>query len=56
MQWNDIILPTVVPHLKEPKLRVECLTSRPVPDGHLENFLKMNKGQSFQGVVLRGML
>ena len=57
MQWNNIILPTVVSHLKETKLRVECLASRPAPDGHLENFLKkVNKGQSFQGVVLRGTL
>ena len=57
MQRNDIILPTVVSHLKETKLRVECLTSRPVPDGHLENFLKkVNESQSFQGVVLRGTL
>lgn len=57
MQRNDIILPTVVSHLKESKLRVECLTSRPAPDGHLENFLQMvKKGQSFQGVVLSGTL
>ena len=57
MQRNDIILPTAVSNLKETKLRVECLTSRPVPDGHLENFLKkVNESQSFQGVVLRGTL
>ena len=57
MQRNDILLPTVVSHLKETKLRVECLTSRPVPDVHLENFLKkVNKSRSFQGVVLRGTL
>ena len=57
MQRNDIILPTVVSHLKESKLRIECLTSRPAPDGHLENFLQtVKKGQSFQGVVLSGTL
>ena len=57
MQRNDIILPTIVSHLKESKLRVECLTSRPAPDGHLENCLPtMKKGQSFPGVVLSGTL
>ena len=51
------IVPTVVSHLKETKLRVECLTSHPVSEGHLENFLKkVNKGQLFQGVVVRGTL
>ena len=57
MQQNGIMLLTVISHLRETKLRVECHTSRPVPDGHFENFLKkVNKRQSFQGVVLRGTL
>ena len=44
MQRNDIILPTIVSHLKESKLRVECLTSRPAPDGHLKLSTDNEKG------------
>ena len=57
MQRNDIILPTVVSLLNETMVRIECLTSRPVPDGHLTKFLQtVENGPSFQGVVLRGSL
>lgn len=57
MHRNDIILPTVVSLLKESMVRIKCLTSRPVPDGHLAKFLRMVKDtQTFQGIVLRGSL
>ena len=57
MQRNDIILPTVVFLLKESLVRIESLPSRPVPDGHLTQFLQATKtNQTFQGVVLRGSL
>lgn len=57
MQRNDIILPTVVSLLKESMVRIECLKSGPVPDGHLANFLQTVKDtQTFQGIVLRGSL
>lgn len=54
MQRNDI-LPTVVSLLKETVLRTECLTSRPLPDGHLAKFLQDHKDdQPFQGITLQG--
>lgn len=57
MQRNDIILPTVVSLLKESLVRIESLPSRPVPDGHLTQFLQATKtNQTFQGVVLKGSL
>jgi len=57
MQRNDIILPTVVSLLKESLVCIECLTSCPVPDGHLAKFLQTVKDtQTFQGIVLRGSL
>ena len=57
MQRNDIILSTIVSHLKKSMVRIECLTSRPVPDGHLAKFTQMVKNDlSFQGVVLKGSL
>ena len=57
MQRNDIILPTVVSHLKETTLKVECLVKRPVPDGHLAKFMQKVEGtQTFQGVDLTGSL
>ena len=38
-------------------VRIDCLTSRPAPDGHLAKFLQIIKGaQTFQGVDLRGSL
>lgn len=37
--------------------RIECLSSRPVPDGHLIKFMQQVEGtQNFQGVGLRGSL
>ena len=57
MQRNDIILPTVVSHLKETMVRIESLRSRPVPDVHLARFQQMVKnGLSFQSIVLSGSL
>ena len=57
MQRNDIILPTVVSLLKETVLRTECLTSHPLPDGHLAKFLQGHKDdQPFQGITLKGSL
>ena len=38
-------------------VHIECLTSHPVPDGHLAKFLQTVKDtQTFQGIVLRGSL
>lgn len=55
MQRNDIILPTVVSLLKESMVRIECVKSSPVADGHLAKFLQTVKDtQTFQGIVLRG--
>lgn len=55
MQRNDIILSTVVSHLEESMVRIEC--GHPVPGGHLATFLQMvENGPSFQGVALRGSL
>ena len=55
MQRNDIILPTVVSHLKETVLRVESLANHPVADGHLAKFWKTVEGTyTFQGVDLTG--
>lgn len=43
--------------LKETMARIECLSSRPVPDGHLIKFMQQVEGtQNFQGVGLRGSL
>ena len=57
MQQNYIILPTVVSLFKETMPRIECLASRPVPDGHLTKFMQKVEGtQNFQGVPLRGSL
>ena len=57
MQRNDIILPTVVSHLKETVLGVESLANRPVADGHLARFWKTVEGTyTFQGVDLTGSI
>lgn len=57
MQRNDIILPSVVSHLKETLVRIESVTRRPVADGHLAKFWKKVEGtQTFQGVTLTGSI
>lgn len=57
MQRNDIILPSVVSHLKETLLRVESVARRPVTDGHLAKFWEKVEGtQTFQGVTLTGSI
>lgn len=57
MQRNDLILPTCVSLLKETITRVECIKSRPIPDGHLAKFLKkVESSSSFQGLALNGSL
>lgn len=57
MQPNDLILPVSVSLVKEAMARVECLKSRPIPDGHLAAFLKNVKSASdLQGIALTGSL
>ncbi len=57
MQRNEIILPTVVSHLKETLLRVESIAKRPVVDGYLDKFWKKVEGNhTFQGVNLTGSI
>lgn len=57
MQRNDIILPSVVSHLKETLVRIESVTLRPVADGHLAKFWEKVEGtQTFQGVTLTGSI
>ena len=57
MQCNDLILPVSVSLLKETMARVECLKSRPIPNGHLSAFLKhVERGNDFQSIHLTGSL
>ena len=57
MQQNDIILPSVVSHLKETLLRVESVARIPLSDGHLAKFWEKVEGtQTFQGVTLTGSI
>ena len=57
MQRNDLILSVSVSLVKEAMARVECLKSRPIPDGHLAAFLKNVKSASdVQGIALTGSL
>lgn len=57
MQRNDLTLPVLVSLLKETMARVECLKSRPIPNGHLAAFLKhVAGGNDFQSVSLMGSL
>ena len=57
MQRNDIILPSVVSHLKKTLLRVESVACHPVVDGHLAKFWEKVEGtQTFQGVTLTGSI
>lgn len=57
MQRNDLILPVSVSLLKETMARVECLKSRPIPNGHLATFLKhFERGNDFQSIHLTGSL
>lgn len=57
MQRNDIILPSVVSHLKETLLRVESVARTPVSDGHLAKFWEKVEGtHTFQGVTLTGSI
>ena len=52
MQRNDIILPSVVSHLRETLVRIESVTRRSVADGHLAKFWEKVEGtQTFQGVT-----
>lgn len=56
MQRNDIILPTAVSHLKETLLRVESIANRPVVDGYLDKFWKVEGNHTFQGENLTGSI
>ena len=54
MEINDIILPSVVSHLKETLVRIESVARHPVADGHLAKFWEKVEGtQTFQGVTDR---
>ena len=45
-------MPVSVSLLKETMARVECLKSRPIPDGHLSVFLKhVERGNDFQATA-----
>lgn len=57
MQRNDLILPVSVSLLKETMARVECIMSRPIPNGHLAAFLKhVEGGNNFQSIQLTGSI
>lgn len=57
MQRNDIILPSVVSHLKETLVRIESVACHPVADGHLAKFWEKVEGtQTFRGVTLTGSI
>lgn len=54
MQRNNIILPSVVTHLKETLVRIEMVACRPVVAGHLAKFWEKVEGtQTFQGVTFK---
>jgi len=57
MLHNNLILPVLVSRLKETMARVQCLKSRPVPNGYLAPFLKhFEGGNDFQSIYLTGSL
>lgn len=57
IQPNDLMLPVSVLILKETKARVQCLKSRPIPNGHLAEFLKhVERGHNFPSIYLTGSL
>ena len=57
MHRSDIILPSVVSHLKETLVRIESVARHPVADGHLaEVWEKVEGTQTFQGVTLTGSI
>ena len=62
MQRNDLILPVAVSLLHETVANIEALKIRPVPNGHLAQFVNMLQHSGvkdelrFQGITLRGLL
>ena len=57
MQRNNIILPSVVTHLKKTLVRIEIVACRPEVAGHLAKFWEKVEGtQTFQGVTFTGSI
>ena len=62
MQRNDLILPVAVSFLHETVANIEALKIRPVPNGHLAQFMNMLQHSGvkdelrFQGITLRRSL